>query len=355
MWSRCWWIRSYSTAASRVTCSPGGTPALALTIQFASSIEVYSDLWLNTSHAPRSPRKRWKKIRYEPFKGRVLFHTTYSDYFKENVHLFDPLDFLAELGDCLRQLYSTSHRRGCNSFVVMVCTPRASRVTGPACPTFSSGRHQVGRAKMTTRPPPHPTGPGAQRCLQRKPTLQTRVNVGMRGPACSLGSTKSTHLSAPALRSSVTGDRSDPESRPNHKDPEPSGENRSGATGTRSDHPGLNRYSALSRTAARIAPAVARRQGAPASARRTLHRASSSPYTRHSHRHAPASAVVIAASAKRSPLVLTSHDPTAARGALGSFGSRLLFLSIIVAHHAFASEGRHDVRESDPKSFSWTC
>ena len=37
------------------------------------------------------------KIRYEPFKGRVLFHTTYSDYFKENVHLFDPLDFLAEL------------------------------------------------------------------------------------------------------------------------------------------------------------------------------------------------------------------------------------------------------------------
>ena len=29
-----------------------------------------------------------KKIRYEPFKGRVLFHTTYSDYFKENVHLY---------------------------------------------------------------------------------------------------------------------------------------------------------------------------------------------------------------------------------------------------------------------------
>ena len=107
-------------------------------------------------------------------------------------------DFLAELGDCLRQLYSTSHRRGCNSFVVMACTPRGSRVTGPACPTFCSGRHQVGRAKMTTRPPPHPTGPRAQRCLQRKPTLQTRVNVGMRGPACSLESTKSTHLSAPA-------------------------------------------------------------------------------------------------------------------------------------------------------------
>ncbi len=38
-----------------------------------------------------------KKIRYEPIKGRVLFHTTYSEYFKENVHLFDALDFLAEL------------------------------------------------------------------------------------------------------------------------------------------------------------------------------------------------------------------------------------------------------------------
>ena len=52
-----------------------------------------------------------KKIRYEPFKGRVLFHTTYSEYFKQNVHMqvacpgrsrrlrpgFHALDFLAEL------------------------------------------------------------------------------------------------------------------------------------------------------------------------------------------------------------------------------------------------------------------
>jgi hypothetical protein len=37
-----------------------------------------------------------KKIRYEPFKGKVRFHTKYSDYFKENVHLFDALEFLAE-------------------------------------------------------------------------------------------------------------------------------------------------------------------------------------------------------------------------------------------------------------------
>ena len=38
-----------------------------------------------------------KKVHYEPFKGRVLFHTTYSQFFKENLHLFDALDFLAEL------------------------------------------------------------------------------------------------------------------------------------------------------------------------------------------------------------------------------------------------------------------
>ena len=37
------------------------------------------------------------KIRYEPFKGRVLFHTKYSQYFKQNLHMFDALDFLAEL------------------------------------------------------------------------------------------------------------------------------------------------------------------------------------------------------------------------------------------------------------------
>jgi len=38
-----------------------------------------------------------EKIRYEPFKGKVLFHTKYSEYFKQNVHLFDAFDFLAEL------------------------------------------------------------------------------------------------------------------------------------------------------------------------------------------------------------------------------------------------------------------
>ena len=38
-----------------------------------------------------------KKIRYEPFQRWVLFHTTYSEYFREKLHMFDALDFLAEL------------------------------------------------------------------------------------------------------------------------------------------------------------------------------------------------------------------------------------------------------------------
>ena len=38
-----------------------------------------------------------KKLHYEPFKGRVLFHTHYNQYFGENVHMFDGCDFLAQL------------------------------------------------------------------------------------------------------------------------------------------------------------------------------------------------------------------------------------------------------------------
>ncbi len=51
----------------------------------------------NLSEYIARPPISLKKIRYEPFKGRVLFHTKYSQYFKENVHMFDALDFLAEL------------------------------------------------------------------------------------------------------------------------------------------------------------------------------------------------------------------------------------------------------------------
>jgi len=38
-----------------------------------------------------------KKNHYAGFKGRVLFHTRYNEYFKENVHMFDACEFLAEL------------------------------------------------------------------------------------------------------------------------------------------------------------------------------------------------------------------------------------------------------------------
>jgi len=38
-----------------------------------------------------------KKIHYEGFKGKVFFHTHYNEYFKENVHIFEACDFLAEL------------------------------------------------------------------------------------------------------------------------------------------------------------------------------------------------------------------------------------------------------------------
>ena len=64
-----------------------------------------------------------KKITYEPFKGRVLFHTTYSDYFKENLHMFDALDFIAEL---------TQHipPKGCSSYVGMDCIHPGSRAAG---------------------------------------------------------------------------------------------------------------------------------------------------------------------------------------------------------------------------------
>ena len=88
------------------------------------------------------------------------------------MHLFDPLDFLAELGDCLRQLYSTSHRRGSNSFVVMVCTPRASRTTGRACPTFYNKCHQVGRSELPRLPTTsnRAGSPSCQWQLQLPPT-----------------------------------------------------------------------------------------------------------------------------------------------------------------------------------------
>ena len=158
-----------------------------------------------------------KKIRYEPFKGRVLFRTTYSEYFWRwesqrqksctSSTLWTSLPS-SEIAPGNSTAYPTGAGATHSSLWFVLLAHQKGGVacgnSGPACPTFYSGRHQVGRAIMMTRPPPHPTGPRAElarqlsRCAQRKPTLQTRVLAGMRGPACSLGSAKSTHLSAPA-------------------------------------------------------------------------------------------------------------------------------------------------------------
>jgi len=44
-----------------------------------------------------------KKVSFESFHGKVLFHTTYNDYFKENLKLFDASDFIALLTQHLPQ------------------------------------------------------------------------------------------------------------------------------------------------------------------------------------------------------------------------------------------------------------
>lgn len=38
-----------------------------------------------------------KKIIYESFKGKVIFKTKYNSYFKENLKVYDPIDFIALL------------------------------------------------------------------------------------------------------------------------------------------------------------------------------------------------------------------------------------------------------------------
>lgn len=38
-----------------------------------------------------------KKIRFESFNGKVLFHTAYNEYFRENLKLFEATDFIALL------------------------------------------------------------------------------------------------------------------------------------------------------------------------------------------------------------------------------------------------------------------
>ena len=123
--------------------------------------------------------------------------------------------------------------------------------------------------------------------------------------------------------------RSDPESRANHKDPEPSGENRSGTAGTRSDHPRLNRLlGAESNCRSDRTGGCTQGKVRPQASRRSLHRASSQPLCA---AFSPARACVSCryrCFSQPLAIVLISYHPDAARGAPHSFGSRLLFLSI---------------------------
>ena len=63
-----------------------------------NSVQILTDKTrINLSEYISRAPVRLKKLHYEPFKGRVLFHTHYNEYFGENIHMFEGCDFLAEL------------------------------------------------------------------------------------------------------------------------------------------------------------------------------------------------------------------------------------------------------------------
>jgi hypothetical protein len=72
-----------------------------------------------------------KKIRYEPFKGRVLFHTTYSEYFRETFTC-------SMLSTSSQSSPSTFRRRVFSSSGGTVCTLLAQRGGGKICPGFQN-------------------------------------------------------------------------------------------------------------------------------------------------------------------------------------------------------------------------
>ena len=60
---------------------------------FGSDEKVRESLAQYIARAPIS----LKKLKYEPFKGKVLFKTKYNEYFKENFEIFDAVDFIAKV------------------------------------------------------------------------------------------------------------------------------------------------------------------------------------------------------------------------------------------------------------------
>ena len=52
---------------------------------------------------------------FESFHGKVLFHTSYNQYFKENLKLFDSADFIALLTQHLSARLIAKVYEGCAS------------------------------------------------------------------------------------------------------------------------------------------------------------------------------------------------------------------------------------------------
>ena len=130
-----------------------------------------------------------KKIRYEPFKGRVLFHTTYSEYFKENLHMFDALDFIAELtqhippkGLQLIRRYGLYASRTKGRWEEMPwCRDRSS--AAPAVRPWMFQNALLKGGQNHTRMPLPPIGRNAHR-FQRMRSKSILWPISERGPGC---------------------------------------------------------------------------------------------------------------------------------------------------------------------------
>ena len=123
---------------------------------------------------------------------------------------------------------------------------------------------------------------------------------------------------------------SDPESRANHKDPQPPGKNRSSTAGTRSDHRRLNRLLSAewNHSSDRAGGSTLGKVRLPApAARRSRGGVFIEPHPARFGLPSRANLATPACDGRRDrdhrqplALVLISHDPDAARGALRSFG-----------------------------------
>ena len=226
----------------------------------------------------------------------MLFHTTYSDYFKENVHLFDPLDFLAELTQhipparvqLIRRygLYSSRIKGHWTRMpYVLQRAPSGWTSHNDDAAATASNRAGSGVGSPTLEVPATETdAPDARERRHAWARLLARV-YEVDPLVCPRCGARLVDCRRQAVISS------DPESRANQKDPEPSGESRSSATGTRSDHPELNRLLSAewNHSSDRAGGSTLGKVRSPAPAarrsRRRLHRASSSPLRPPSPRH----------------------------------------------------------------------